>query len=414
MKIKKSKAKLVKYYFSIALLTLFTFACSLFSSPPIESTPTTSGEPPQEEIPAEIIPTETPAPVLPIGVLTVKDGVLSLFDREGYTLVQVNAAGLDYANESNVHILETFSQGDTNLPIVYFSFEQNNSLLLNNKGQISTLLSNPNFSGLVGAPGKAVIAYTTTEYLNDALVSNLYAANIQSLPTAAPVFSENNAEGWGLVALAVDVEDSQPVGVWYSKRPWGIGGDIVFDPRRTLFRLELRSGQNTQLLGVEANPSAISADKKWVAYTNDQGTGTGIGVMTIRNISTGENFTYPLQSAVNQRGAGAASFSPNNQYLAWMEGSGWQMAEEPNFHSVVRIGDFAGNVVAEFADAAFLETSGLSSIQRVEPVGWLDDNTLVVMARGEHWDDARLIMVELPSQTLSFLARGVFVGFVYP
>jgi len=404
-----------KRYLWISFLTLFTFACSLFTSPPIEPQPITPEMPPQqEEAAVEVLPTEIPAPALPMGVVTVKDGVLSLFDREGYTLIQVNAPGLSYANESNVHISGTFSQGSANLPLVYFSFEQNNSLLLSNNGQISTLLSTPNFSGLVGAPGEAVIAYTTTEYLNDSLVSNLYAANIQSLPTAAPVFSENNAEGWGLVALAVDVEDGQPVGVWYSKRPWGIGGDIVFDPQRTLFHLDLRSGQNAQLLGTDANPAAISADKEWLAYTNDQGTGTGIGLMTLRNIATGETVSYPLQNAVDQRGAGAASFSPNNQYLAWMEGSGWQMAEVPSFHSVVRVGDFAGNVVSEFADTAFVGISGLGTVQRVEPVGWLDDNTLVVMVRGEHWEDAVLIMVELPSQTLTFLARGIFAGMVYP
>lgn len=54
--------------------------------------------------------------------------------------------------------------------------------------------------------------------------------------------------------------------------------------------------------------------------------------MSIRNISTGENISYPLLAAVDQRGAGEASFSPNNQYLAWMEANGWQMAEAPNFH----------------------------------------------------------------------------------
>jgi hypothetical protein len=136
--------------------------------------------------------------------------------------------------------------------------------------------------------------------------------------------------------------------------------------------------------------------------------------MAIRNIETGVGLSYPLQNAVDQRGAGEASFSPNNQYLAWMEGSGFQMADIPNFHSVVRVGNLNGNIIAEFADTAFVAASGLNTVARVEPVGWFDDNTLAVMARGEAWNDAVLLMIDIPSQNVRFLAQGVFVGFIYP
>ncbi|MBT3713388.1 MAG: hypothetical protein HOG15_08570, partial [Anaerolineae bacterium] len=225
---------------------------------------------------------------------------------------------------------------------------------------------------------------------------------------------ENDPQGWALVALAVDVEGGLPVGVWYSKRPWGIGGDIVFDPRRTLSYFDLKTGISSQFLGTEANPSAISADRKWLAYTNDSSVGSASGPMAIRNVETGANLSYPLQNAIDQRGAGEASFSPNNQYLAWMEGSGWQMAETPNFHSVVRVGNMNGNIIAEYADTIFLATSGLGTVQRVEPVGWFDDNTLIVMARGEHWDDAVLISVDIAAQTSRLIAQGIFAGFAYP
>ena len=399
-------------YLWLAFLILFSFACSLFSTPPIESTPITPEIALQTESTAQ--PTEIPAPKLPLGVVTEKDEVLSLYDREGYTLVQADVSALSFTDESYLHLAGNFSQENPNLPVFYFSFEQNNSLLLSNNGQISTLLSTPNFSGLAGVDGEAIIAYSTTEFLNDSLLSNLYVGTSQSLPIVESVLSENSAEGWGLSALAVDAEEGQPTGIWYSRRPWGIGGDIVFEPRRTLSYLDLRTGTVSQFLGVDANPSAISADRKWLAYTNDDSAGASLGSMTIRNIETGENLSYLLQNAIDQRGAGRASFSPNNQYLAWMEGSGWQMAETPSFHSVIRVGDRNGNVVAEFADTSFLAVSGMTVVQRVEPVGWLDNETLIIMVRGEHWDEAVLIMFDLPSQSSSFLAHGVFIGFVYP
>ena len=402
-----------KTYLLITFLSVLTYACSIFSGPPIEPAPITPEVAPQENIEA-IPPTALPSSNLPIGIVTENDGLLSFFDREGYTLLQVDLPGISYVDQSNIHIAGPFYAGGTNLPILYFSFEQNNSLMLNNNGEITTLLSTPNFSGLVGAPGQDVVAYTTTEFSGESLISELYLGKIQSIPIAGSVLQDSDPQGWGIVALAVDVEEGNPIGVWYSKRPWGIGGDIVFHPRRTLSYLDLRSGTSSQYLGLEANPSAISADRKWLAYTNDEDAVAGFGSMTIHNIATGENFSFPLQNAVDQRGAGAASISPNNQYLAWMEGNGWKISETPNFHSVVRVGDMSGKVVAEFADMVFLPTSGLGTVQRVEPVGWFDDNTLVVMARGDHWDDAVLVMVEISTQGLSILAKGAFAGFVYP
>ena len=400
-------------YFLIAILSMLTFACSLFSGTPTEEQPATPEIAPQETVEV-ILPIENPTSTLPVGVVTESNGVLSLFDRDGYTLLQINTPGLSYADENNVHFLSSFPQGSTSLPVLYFSFEQNSSLLVSHAGQVSTLISVPDFSGLIGAQGTDIVAYTSVEYADDNLISRLYAGEINALPTTASVFTENDAQGWGLVALAIDVDGEKPAGIWYSKRPWGIGGDIVFDPRRTLSYLDLRTGVHSQYLGVESNPSAISADRKWLAYTNDDSAVAGIGTMVIRNVATGENISYPLQNVIEQRGAGAASFSPSNKYLAWMEGNGWQMAETPNFHSAIRVGNMNGNIAAEFADTAFVATSGLGVVSRVEPVGWFDDNTLVVMVRGQVWNDAVLMMVDIPSQNINLLAHGVFVGFIYP
>jgi len=81
---------------------------------------------------------------------------------------------------------------------------------------------------------------------------------------------------------------------------------------------------------------------------------------------------------------------------------------------VVRVGDLNGNVIAEFADTALVGVSGLGVVQRIEPVGWFDDTSLVIMARGEYWDEAVLLLVDIPSQSARLLAQGIFVGFTYP
>ena len=409
------------FYIGIAFLVMLTFACTLFSAPvapqpSFPEEPPTAAPPQAEEVPqAPVTEPEIISQYLPIGVATSTGSGLRVFDRLGYTLVEINTPGLFYSDRSNLHLAGGLPEGSANLPVVYFSFEQNESLLLNTNGQISTLLPIPYFAGLAGATGEPVVAYTTADLsTSGSLLGQLYVGRLESLPTAAPVLTDDDPQGWALVALAVDVENDEPVGVWYSKRPWGIGGDIVFDPRRTLSYLDLGTRTVSQFLGAEANPSAISADRIWLAYTDDTSVGAGAGEMMIRNILSGVNISFPLLPAVDPRGAGNAVFSPGNQYIAWMEGNGFQMAETPNFHSVVRVGNMNGNTIAEFADTALVTVSGLGIVQRVEPVGWFDDETLVIMARGERWDETVLLKIDIPSKTPSFLAQGAFVGFVYP
>jgi hypothetical protein len=405
------KNKTFSLYLGIFLILVSTFACSLFSPPQEDSPP-----PPPETVPTTEVASISPtlATAAPLRAVAAKsNGNLTLFDREGYTLAQISTTGIAEAAAENIHILGKFSQATGHLTAVYFSFEQNNALLLSDNGQITTLLATPDFSRLAGVLGERVIAYSTVEYLADGVGSALYVGTPDSIPIAAPILYEKNTEGWSLEPLAVKTEGEQAIGVWYSKFPGGIGGDIVFTPRRTLFYLDLRTDTSSQVLGIEANPSALSAEQNWLAYTNEGAAEAGIGTMTVRNLSTGATFSYPLQSTVDPRGAGNAVFSPDNSYLAWMEGSGWQMSETPNFHSVIRVGDLSGNVLLELADSAFAPVSGLGTVQRVEPVGWLDNQTLVVMARDANWDAAALITVDIPSQGLSFLAQGEFVEMVY-
>jgi hypothetical protein len=97
-----------------------------------------------------------------------------------------------------------------------------------------------------------------------------------------------------------------------------------------------------------------------------------------------------------------------------MEASGWLMAEDPSFQSIIRVGDLNGNVIAEFADSALVDASGLGTIGRVEPVGWFDDQTLVVQAHGSNWDQVVLMLIDIPGKTPVYLAQGEFIGFVYP
>jgi hypothetical protein len=46
-------------------------------------------------------------------------------------------------------------------------------------------------------------------------------------------------------------------------------------------------------------------------------------------------------------------------------------------------------------------------------VGWLNDNTLLIEARGTSWDDAYVVQMDLKDKNVYSFAIGSFVGFVY-
>ena len=189
---------------------------------------------------------------------------------------------------------------------------------------------------------------------------------------------------------------------------FGIGGDIVFEPRRGLYFLDLASSQSTELLSQDYAPSTLAADRIWVAYTD-----TSAAPLTIYNFQTGDRFSFPLLSESETRGAGNARFSPASQHVAWMEGNGWMMAETPSFTATVRIASTDGTVLKDLSMDSFSDASGLGAVTWASPAGWLDDASLVVQVRGAQWDQAALLLVSLPDGGLSYLAPGEFVGFLY-
>jgi hypothetical protein len=197
--------------------------------------------------------------------------------------------------------------------------------------------------------------------------------------------------------------------LYYTTIPYGIGGDIVFEPRRSLSYLDLTTYQSWELLGIGSSPSAFSPDLSWLAFTP-----VHVGPMSIAPISDLNNsITMPLLPD-SDRGAGGAVFSPDNQYVAWKEGSGWMMSETPNFHATIRIATISGAITAQIPDSAIAALVGNPSSIWVEPVGWLDAGTLLLEVRGDDWGNASLLRVSPDGSGLAFLVSGGFMGFVYP
>jgi hypothetical protein len=215
--------------------------------------------------------------------------------------------------------------------------------------------------------------------------------------------------------MAVEAENGDPQGVWYTLVPWGIGGDIVFPPRKGLFHLNINNLEHQLHLTEDFNPLGMSSDLMLVAYTPaDNGFIEGANNrLTIYNLSTQVGTYIDLDPSSN-RGAGYAVFSPDKFYLAWMEGSGWQMAEVPDFTSRVRIASIAGAISADIPASTFASAAGDPTVTHVVPVGWLDAENLLVEARGDDWYSPALIKVRYDGSGMTKIGQGSFAGFIYP
>ena len=312
-----------------------------------------------------------------------------------------------------VHIAGPWKGDLSAVPVVYFSAEGPSGgtgtewlrIVAGNADPVWISVSQ--FFAMAGASGQPVLAYSTLDFEENQPRSRLYAGSLQTLPGASPLFNIADPDGYMVRPLAVDAEAGSLKGVWYTMSAWGIGGDIVFEPRKGMKYLDMTNGMVNEILNRDMAAWDVSPDRTWVAYS------TISGPVSVLNRRTGETFTYPLLPDSN-RGAGNACISPDGLYVAWMEGSGWTMAENPDFHASIRIATTAGVHLTDIPQTAFDNVASSEKISWIEPVGWLDGQTLIVQARFQDWSSAALLRVNFDGSNPLYLATGTFVTFLYP
>jgi len=360
--------------------------------------------------------TQPPAsPYAPVGfVADPHDGVgFTFYNLDGSLITELVAPGLSEFDPQRVHIAGSWKGDLSAVPVVYFSTdgpsgEKGVDWLRIVAGSASPVwVSVSQFFSMAGAPGQPVLAYSTLDFEESQPRSGLYAGSLQNLPGASPLFLIADPDGYMVRPLAVDAEAGTLKGVWYTMTAWGIGGDIVFEPRKGMKYLDMSNGMVNEILNRDKAAWDVSPDRTWVSYSSIS------GPLSILNRHTGEAFTFPLLPDSN-RGAGDARISPDGQYVAWMEGSGWTMAENPDFRASIRIGTTAGIHIADIPQTAFDNVASSEKVSWVEPVGWLDGQTLIVQVRFQDWNSAALIRINFDGSNPLYLATGTFAAFLYP
>ena len=174
---------------SIVSVGILSLACSLLTTP---------AAPPTLEPAVQVEPTIPPAtdtppqPAtdsnLPNGLATAKDNLITFYGLNGTQVSQVELPQLTFPGRDRIHLAGTMPESGGVVPLLYFSFENEESLhFRDGNGQIFSLMNGTSFLGLTGVPGQALVAFSQIEYLDVNLRSKIYAGSIQSLPSAAPI-----------------------------------------------------------------------------------------------------------------------------------------------------------------------------------------------------------------------------------
>ncbi len=367
------------------------------------------------EAPSPQVPGETPAPqqgFLPSGVLIdTGDTVgISFFNTAGQIITELQTPGLQYASRSAVHLAGTVS-GPIMTPLVFHAWDPQSRLKININDAFTIMAEQPDFYALAGAPGQSVMAYATVTYNADysGITSNLYFGTLEQLTGGGGlVYSESSNQSLADYPLAVNAQNDTPLGFWFSKQMYGIGG-IIFPPQKGFYYYEAASNSVTTWLDDSRIPQGFSLDHVWVA---SNGANNPDHSLTIYSFSNGTSVLLPILPE-STSGAGFAEFSPDDQYVAWMEASGFIMNDPPDFHSRIRVATTTGNILLNLADNAFTAAANFP-VTWVQPVAWLDNQTLLVQAGGMESGWNAVVKVSIPDGAISLFTSGRFVGLYYP
>ncbi len=346
---------------------------------------------------------------------------LAFYAPDGSMLGEMSAL---YADK--LHVAGAY-QGALNFPLVFHSVDPDSraqAVKVNKDGQVADLLSlgeSVMVSNLVGVPGDPTISFTTFQPVNSSLQTQFFFGSVDSMP-AVPVFTLESAESRYWKVVAIQANNGASPGIWFTREPWGIGGDIVFAYQEGLSYLEIVSGQVKEALSTDVTFSGLSPDQTWVAYTVRKNAGSEF---FIRNLAGGEPILIPTLPE-SDRGAGDGIFSPSNKYIVWREAQGSLM--DGTFHETIRVATLDGQTVNNFADTMFYDVLQPQAVQiskiplpqfgegtQVSPAGWLDDETFLVQADSpEKPHDGALVKVNALTGEMTFFAYGDFAGWFYP
>lgn len=360
---------------------------------------------------------------LPGAIAAGNAETITFYNFQGGAIALRPATGITWMSENQVHLAGVISQGVNNFPIVYYSLQNGGTLKSNVNNAITNLASAPNLMAIKGAEGNPYLAFDTIDMMAGS-VNQVYAGSLAELPGLQPHMTWNPPQQGGpgnaIQSMAIHFTAGQAQGLWFTYTMYGIG-NINFPPYRGLSYLDLGNNQATEFIAPTLALGGMSPDQTLVAYATGAGGSPWItNGFLIRNLVTCQETSISL-NPVSNLGAGFMVFSPDNQFVAWMEASG-PSNMEAEFR--LRVARTDGTSVFDAPAANLSGFLGGETVSFPRPVGWASNHLLLMEIYSETLNQSVLVLwAPDPAQPLDPalganqsvpIADGTFVGFVYP
>ena len=337
---------------------------------------------------------------------------LNLLDAQGKALGNIPAEDSNDLYSDNTIFTGKLDKDASQMPFVFTTYSTQVSIQLHQNSSDQMLRSIGSIGGIAGSRGETAIAFSEVVYGDYSLDSYLYVGNTDTVGFATSVYEMNDyLQQWAIAPEVVDTVDGQPSGVWFTTTGWGVDGPGMFFPvTRGLYYYDAATGGVKEYLGEDDSLQGLSLDRSLAgsipssSYFDHE--------MTVTNLLTHWRLTFPLKPTSDQ-GAGYAVFSPDNLHVAWMEVSQSSYSDY-DYDLTVRVGNLeTGEVEMEIDENAAMLALGINAIDQLQPVGWLDADTLLIQVRGLDWSNAMLLQMRLSEHQLTQFSRGTFVSFIY-
>ena len=341
------------------------------------------------------------------------EGIFVWHDRSASQAVTLDIPALIPADPGMVHIAGSYSGTGHFPPLVVRSLLPQQAVVSLSGRQENVLRQSESLLSLTGAPGQNLVAFSELSYTDGGGYGRLYAARADDLEMAAvnPIDTPD-LPGFAPVALGVEGSPVSVDRVWFSLAAWDThSADMVFPLALGLFTADTNRGTSEQILGLERNLQGLSPDHSLAASV-----ASAIDAqkaLQVYQLASGQVVEFELHPESSQ-GAGYAVFPSSSQKVAWLEAAG-SVSAGNTFHARVRVGDISnGKLLQDIPITLVTQATGLEEVVFMRPVGWLDDETLLIQVDHTGWEQSTLVRLAIDSGELSLFCPGRFLAFSYP
>jgi hypothetical protein len=375
-----------------------------------------TAEQPQPEPAATQTQQASPVNSVPYGPMGVMvnpeaDGMVRIFDISGNQLGDITTPDFSGYGAGRIYAYGLDVNNVNSLQLYYYVYGVNAIRRVSN-GLSTDLAAVTNFANFKGYANTPYFLVGTGMLGSGGLDTHLVTYDFSYGVDIHPIMDNVSMESHVYAPLLIKGSGGSPVSALYTTEAYGIGGDIIYPVTYGLYHLDLASGSVHWLFNDEYAPSSISPDGSIAAIVHRDA--SGIGGISIYDLGgPSEIVTYDLLMG-QDRGAGYAVISPDNQKVAFMQAGGYMMAETPDFHSMLCYAHIGLGDVGTCLPANQLVVSTVAYPNYwAQPMGWLNNHELLYEAFTLQEPGHTLRVLDVDTGNVRDFAVGKFLGFIY-